>query len=222
MCGRMTLATEEEVLAVRFHAKPTETIGQHFNAYPNHDKYKLPVITEEEPDKILMFYWGLVPVWWKQGERGLINVKYETLRDKKTFHKDLAERRCLVLADGFYEWKGESGHKTPYYIHLKSGEPFAFAGVSETNKVGGKELQNFAIITTAPNELMRSIHNRMPVILNRDAEAAWLNPDTSPEEALDILADPVAADEMEAYTVSSKVNRPGFDRPEARERVDAS
>jgi putative SOS response-associated peptidase YedK len=222
MCGRMTLATEAEKLAVRFRAQPTETIGKHFNAYPNHDKYRLPVITEEEPDKILMFYWGLVPVWWKRDERGLINVKYETLRDKKTFHKDLAERRCLVLADGFYEWKGEKGKKTPYHIHLKTGEPFAFAGVFETNKLEGKELDNFAIITTEPNELMAPIHNRMPVILNRDAEARWLNPDTSPEEALEILADPVSTDAMEAYTVSSKVNRPGFDRPEARERVDGS
>jgi putative SOS response-associated peptidase YedK len=218
----MTLATEEEVLAVRFHAQPSEKIEKHYNAYLNHDKYRLPVITEEEPDKISMLYWGLVPVWWKQGERGLINVKYETLRDKNTFHKDLAERRCLVLADGFYEWKGEKGKKTPYYIHLKSGEPFAFAGVFETNKVQGKELQNFAIITSTPNELMQQIHNRMPVILNRDAEAAWLNPDTSPEGALEILADPVSADEMEAYPVSSNVNRPGYNRPEARERVDGS
>jgi putative SOS response-associated peptidase YedK len=222
MCGRMTIATEQEMLVVRFHAEVTENIEKRYNAYPNHDKYKLPVITEEEPDKILMFYWGLVPVWWKQGERGLINVKYETLRDKTMFRHDLAERRCLVLADGFYEWKGERGRKTPYYIHLKTGAPFAFAGMFETNNVGGKELQNFAIITTAPNELMQPIHHRMPVILNRDSEAKWLNPDTSPEEALAILADPVSAGEMEAYPVSSNVNRPGFDRPEARERVDGS
>jgi putative SOS response-associated peptidase YedK len=218
----MTLATEEERLAVRFHAEVTEPIEKRYNAYPNHDKFKLPVITEEEPDKILMFYWGILPVWWKQGERGLINVKYETLRDKKTFHKDLAERRCLVLADGFYEWKGEKGKKTPYFIHLKTGEPFAFAGVFETNMVEGKELQNFAIITTEPNALMESIHSRMPVIINRDAEAAWLNPDTSPEGALEILTDPISADAMEAYRVTPNVNRPGYNRPEARERVDGS
>jgi putative SOS response-associated peptidase YedK len=207
----MTIATEQEMLAVRFHAEATENIEKHYNAYPNHDKYKLPVITEEVPDKILMFYWGILPVWWKRDQRGLINVKYETLRDKNTFHKDLAERRCLVLADGFYEWKGEKGHKTPYHIRLKTGEPFAFAGVFETNKVAGRELENFAIITTAPNELMSSIHNRMPVILNRDAEAQWLNPDTTPEEALDILAEPVPAEDMEAYQVSNKVNRPTYD-----------
>lgn len=219
MCGRMTIATAEEKLVARFHAEATQSIEKRYNAYPNHDKYKLPVITEEDPDKILMFHWGIVPVWWKRDQRGLINVKYETLRDKNTFHKDLAERRCLVLADGFYEWKGERGRKTPYYIHLKTGEPFAFAGVFEPNNVDGKELQNFAIITTAPNDLMQPIHNRMPVILNRDAEAAWLNPDTSPEDALEILADPVSAEAMEAYPVSSNVNRPGYDRPEARERV---
>jgi putative SOS response-associated peptidase YedK len=219
MCGRMTLGADEEVLALRFHVDVTGDLVKRYNVYPNHDKYKLPVITEEDPDKISMFYWGLLPVWWKRDQRGLINVKYETLRDKKTFHKDLTERRCLVLADGFYEWKGERGHKTPYYIHLKTGEPFAFAGVFETNKVDGTELQNFAIITTAPNELMQPIHNRMPVILNRDAEASWLNPDTSPEDALDILADPLSAAEMEAYPVAPNVNRPTYDRPEARERV---
>jgi putative SOS response-associated peptidase YedK len=92
--------TKFRVFTGKAQAQPTETIEQRFNAYPNHDKYKLPVITEEEADKILMFYWGLLPVWWKRDERGLINVKYETLRDKKTFHKDLAERRCLGPTGG--------------------------------------------------------------------------------------------------------------------------
>jgi putative SOS response-associated peptidase YedK len=213
----MTVATDQEVLEARFHAEALEKIPKHYNAYPNHDHYKLPVITEEDPEHIALRYWGLLPSWWKCDERGLVNIKYETLRDKKTFHKDLAERRCLVLADGFYEWKGEKGHKTPYYIHLKSGEPFAFAGLCEENELAGKSIETFAIITTEPNALMSTIHARMPVILNRDAEADWLNPDTSPETALEILSDPLLANSMEAYEVSKNVNRPGFDRPEARE-----
>jgi len=177
MCGRMTLAKEEEMLRVRFNVDASEPIEKHYNAYPNHEAYPWPVITEETSDKITLRYWGIMPVWWTRDKRGLINIKYETLRDKRTFHKDLAERRCLVLADGFYEWKGAKGGKVPYYIRLKGGEPFAFAGVYEENEIEGKPVGTFAIITTEPNELMRPIHTRMPVILQRDIEAEWLNPE---------------------------------------------
>jgi len=172
----------------------------------------LPVITLEDPEYITMRYWGMVPVWWKRDTRGLVNVKYETLRDKHTFRKDLAERRCLVLADGFFEWKGEQGKKTPYHIRLKSGEPFAFAGLYEENEIGGKPVATFAIITTEPNELMQPIHNRMPVILSKDIESDWLNPDIEPEQALDLLAHDIPAGVMEAYPVSTKVNRPTYDK----------
>jgi putative SOS response-associated peptidase YedK len=214
MCGRMTIATEQELLEARFHAQATEKIEKRYNAYPNHDKYTLPVITLEDPELITLRYWGMVPVWWTRDTRGLINIKYETLRDKKTFRKDLAKRRCLVLADGFYEWKGERGHKTPYHIRLKSGEPFAFAGLYEENEIGGKPVATFAIITTEPNELMQPIHNRMPVILSKDMESAWLNPDMEPDHALKILDRSTPAGIMEAYEVSKKVNSPGFDQPE--------
>ena len=212
MCGRMTIATEQEVLEARFHAQASEPIPKRYNAYPNHDKYKLPVITVEDPEHITMRYWGIVPVWWKRDTRGLINVKEETLRDKKLFHKDLAERRCLVLADGFFEWKGERGSKIPYHIRLKSAEPFAFAGLYEENTINGIPMATFAIITTEPNELMRTIHSRMPVLLSKNAEADWLNPDTAPEQALEILSQDIPADTMEAYEVSKNVNRPTYDK----------
>ena len=159
MCGRMTIATEQEILEARFHAEAVEKIEKRYNAYTNHDTYQLPVITLEDPEYITMRYWGMVPVWWKRDTRGLVNVKYETLRDKHTFRKDLAERRCLVLADGFFEWKGEQGKKTPYHIRLKNGEPFAFAGLYEENEIADKPAGTFAIITTGPNELMQPIHN---------------------------------------------------------------
>ncbi len=206
------MATEQEIMEARFHAKGVENIERHYNAYPNHDEYKLPVITTEDEQYITMRYWGLLPVWWTRDKRGLINVKHETLRDKPTFRKDLTERRCLVLADGFYEWKGERGHKTPYYIRLKGGEPFAFAGLYEDNKRHDKTIETFAIVTTTPNELMKPIHNRMPVILSKEDEQEWINPDTCLEKALEILDRPLAADAMEAYAVSKKVNIPGYDR----------
>jgi putative SOS response-associated peptidase YedK len=211
MCGRMTIATEQEVLEARFHAKAVEKIEKRYNAYPNHDKYTLPVITIEDPEHITMRYWGIVPVWWKRNTRGLINIKYETLRDKKTFHKDLEARRCMVLAEGFYEWKGEQGHKTPYYIRLKTGEPFAFAGLYEENDIEGQPVPTFAIITTTPNELMQTIHHRMPVILSKEIESDWLNPDIEPDQALALLAHDIPAEMMEAYPVSIKVNRPTYD-----------
>lgn len=219
MCGRMTIATPQEQLEARFHASAASAIEAHYNAYPNHDRYPLPVITTQEPDRITWRWWGMVPRWWTRDKRGLINIQYETLRDKKTFRKDLAERRCLVLADGFYEWHGDKGHKTPYYIHLASGEPFAFAGVYEDNLLAENPMATFAIITTAPNELMASIHHRMPVILNRDDERRWLHPETSPEEALAVLEHPVSADVMEAYPVSTAVNRPVADGAHLREPV---
>ena len=193
MCGRITIENDEQILRARFNVDAIEPFTKKYNAYPNHDAYPLPVITEEEPDRVSLRYWGMVPVWWKRDQRGLINIKYETLRDKRTFEKDLRERRCLVLANGFYEWKGVQGQKVPYYIRLKSGEPFAFAGLYEENKIDGKPMQTFAIITTKPNDLMQPIHNRMPVILEPRNEADWLNPDMSEDGALDLLTETVFA-----------------------------
>ena len=215
MCGRITITAKQEILEDRFYAKAAENFKRQYNAYPNHDRYKLPVVTNEDPEHITLRYWGILPVWWTRDKRGLINIKHETLRDKSTFRKDLTARRCLVLADGFYEWKGERGQKTPYHIRLKGGEPFAFAGLYEENKLDDRAIDTFAIVTTAPNELMALIHNRMPVILCREDEHEWINPDTTPEQALEILDRPVASDAMESYVVSQNVNNPGYDNEDA-------
>jgi putative SOS response-associated peptidase YedK len=209
----------QEQLEARFEASAAGAIETHYNAYPNRDRYPLPVITAPEPDRITLRWWGIMPRWWTRDKRGLINIQFETLRDKKTFRKDLTERRCLVLADGFYEWQGDKGNKTPYYIRLASGEPFAFAGVCEDNVLADHPMQTFAVITTAPSALMAKIHHRMPVILKRDDERRWLHPETSPAEALAILEHPVSADVMEAYPVSTAVNRPVADGAYLREPV---
>lgn len=149
-------------------------------------------------------------MWLKQvGRREvLINVRDDTLRNKKTFARDVAHRRCLVLADGFYEWqKTETKHKTPYRFQLKTGEPFALAGIWEENEdEDGQTLRTFAIITTDSNALVQQVHNRMPAILTREAEKAWLDTNSTRDHVLSLLA-PYPAGEMLMYEISPRVNR---------------
>ncbi len=161
--------------------------------------------------------WGLRPTWLKQVARreGLINVRDDTLREKKTFARDVAERRCLVLADGFYEWqKTEKKQKTPYRFQLQTGEPFAFAGIWEENEdEDGHPLRTFAIITTDANALVAQVHHRMPAMLTRKAEHVWLDTNTSRDHVLSLLT-PYPASEMRIYEISPRVNRATEDTPE--------
>jgi putative SOS response-associated peptidase YedK len=156
----------------------------------------------------------LKPGWLgKISKRGeLINVRAETLRDRRTFRSDLAERRCLVPADGFYEWKTlPNGKKVPFRIVRKDGQPFAFAGIWEENKNGMPE-NRFAIITTEANDLMEHIHARMPVILEKDHETLWLDQNVEIREILSMLR-PAPSQDLKAYRVSSMVNRGTVDAP---------
>ena len=162
--------------------------------------------------------WGLVPSWAKEAALGskMINARAETLNQKPSFRKSFERRRCLVPADGFYEWKrvGENKIKIPMRIVLKNRGAFAFAGLWDTwQKPDGNELQTFTIITTQPNELMDPIHNRMPVILHEKDEDKWLDPDFKDTLKLSDLLAPYSADEMEAYEVLPLVNSPRNDSP---------
>jgi putative SOS response-associated peptidase YedK len=142
----------------------------------------------------------------------LINTRAETILEKPSFKSSFKRRRCLVPADGFYEWKKEK-IKVPHRIMLRSGEPFALAGIWDTwMDAEGNELRTFSIITTSPNELIASIHNRMPVILARDAEKKWLQ-ETDERTLLELLK-PYPAEEMKAYKISSTVNSPAHDNPD--------
>ena len=149
---------------------------------------------------------------------GMINARKETLTEKPSFRDPFRNQRCLVLADGFYEWKAEERGKAPYYIRLKSKEPFGFAGLwSSWRNPNGSEIRSCAIITGEPNELMRSIHNRMPVILSREKREFWLDPSNHDTNGLMALLEPYPAAEMETYSVSKSVNSPGNDSPECVE-----
>ena len=217
MCGRFALTVDPADLQDAFpeYTFPAQA-ARRFNIAPTQPILALP---NDGTSKADFFVWGLIPSWAKDPAIGnrLINARAETLAEKPAFRGAYKYRRCLIFADGFYEWQAQSSSKSkvPHLIRLKSGKPFAFAGLWEHwQSADGSEVKSATIITSAPNELMAPIHNRMPVILARDAYAQWL--DSTPHFPVDLnsLLAPYPAKEMEAYPVSTLVNSPANDRPE--------
>ena len=172
---------------------------------------------EDDRRVVSMMKWGLVPSWSKDPDIGhnMINARSEGIEDKPSFRNPLRKRRCLVIANGFYEWKTTNKKtKMPYLFTLKSGEPFALAGLWDQWKRRGKIITTFTIITTTPNELIEPIHDRMPVILRKKDEARWLDPQiTYAKEVLPLLK-PYPTDEIKCVRVSVKVNSPKNDTPD--------
>ena len=161
--------------------------------------------------------WGLIPFWAKDPAIGnrLINARAETVAEKPSFRSAFAKRRCLVVADGFYEWRPEGKRKVPVYIFLKSKKPFGFAGLYENWKdPGGREIRTCTIITTEANDLVRPIHDRMPVILPEGVEDRWLDPSEGSRERLQAILTPYPAGEMAAFEVTSIVNSAAHDAPD--------
>ena len=214
MCGRFGISFERGLIEERFGAKFSEDVFKpRYNAAPSQS---LPVILNQEPETIQFLTWGLRPAWMTKvaKKEGIINVRAETLRERPTFQKDFSQRRCLVLADSFYEWKHAGKQKIPYRISLKSGEPFAFAGIwGENTKDAGQPSKTFAIITTGANPLVGLVHNRMPVILRKETERRWIDNDTTDERLLKLL-DSYPANLMQMYEISPRVNRTSEDSPE--------
>lgn len=212
MCGRYALKTDIKQLAKRFGAKPpAETFEARYNISPTQE---VPVIRNTDPGQLALARWGIVPDWDKTGKKTIINARDDSL-GKPTFRKSFRERRCLVLADSFYEWLATSGQrsKRPFRFFLKSEEPFAFAGIwsERAGEEGGKPY--CAIITTGPNGVVGKVHDRMPAILLPEAEADWLSLDTTPEQALELVR-PYPDELMGAYEVSTLINSPANDAPE--------
>ncbi|HXY74388.1 MAG TPA: SOS response-associated peptidase [Dehalococcoidales bacterium] len=180
----------------------------------------MPVITNEHPDQIDLLHWGLIPYWTRDNvtalklkERGL-NARCETVCERPMFRHCMRAKRCLVLADGFFEWRHFNNKRYPYYIRLKNHEPFAFAGIWDqwADKESGEVVKTFSIITTEANSLLAEIHNtkkRMPVILPKDIEKTWLNNSLTLEDTTAMLK-PYPADKMEAYTVDRSIARLGL------------
>lgn len=223
MCGRFTLIHGVRELRERFgvHSGPTE-LPPRYNIAPG--QMASVVVVEEDRRVLKPMKWGLVPVWADDPKIGnrMINVRGETVAEKPAFKRSLKRRRCLVLADGFYEWRAIAGRKGkfPMRIVLRGEPPFAFAGLWDKWKSPeGEELETFTIITTGANELIEPIHERMPVILSKEDEAAWLDPSREDPEMLKTFLKSYPSEAMEMYDVTRAVNNAMNDSPACVERA---
>jgi len=214
MCGRFSNFSPLEVLRERFRADPPdEPVYPRYNAAPGQ---RLIVIPMSDPHKMHLYKWGLIPHWAKDPKIGnsLINARSETLREKPAFRGSLQKGRCLVLADGFYEWKNMDGRKVPYRVELTHKKPFAMAGLCSTWKdPAGKDIDTFTIVTTDANTTVSAIHDRMPVIFTPEQEMKWLDPLIGPKD-IDQYLMPYADNDMELYPISTLVSSPKNDIPE--------
>jgi putative SOS response-associated peptidase YedK len=217
MCGRFTLTADPNELRAAFpFVNIPEDPQPRYNVAPSQP---VAVVPNDGENKLDYYVWGLIPFWAKDPSIGnrMINARSETLTEKPSFKSAFRRRRCLIPASGFYEWKAEEGQKTktPMYIQLEDGRPFAFAGLWDRwNSPDGSTVLSCTIITTGPNELVSQIHNRMPVILKPEDYPLWLDPGEPPVEKLSQLLAPYPSKEMKAYPVSRMVNKPDYDAPE--------
>ena len=220
MCGRYSLTADLGELAGRFEFDGDwEAFERRYNIAPTQE---VLTVVGGQTRRAGFMRWGLIPHWAKDPKIGsrMINARAETVAEKPSFRNALRRRRCLVLADGFYEWRRDGKTKTPIRIVMRSGEPFAFAGLWETWKdPEGTVIPSCTIITTTPNDLLSPIHNRMPVILPRDIEDFWLDDGVDDPVALTSILTPHPAEAMQAYEVLSLVNSVANKGPEVIEQV---
>ena len=215
MCGRYVSATPPDQIAAYFDAEaPEALLSPSYNVAPTSDVYA--VLSDGTTRHVDAFHWGLVPLWAKDPKIGskMINARAETLAEKNAYKSAFKRRRCLIPADGFYEWRKDpnaptKAKKQPYFIHSPDGEPYAFAGLWEVWRGPNKDqepLRSCTIITTTPNEPMAAIHDRMPVILPRSAWDTWLDREIDDLELLGKLLVPAAPEVTTMHTVSTDVN----------------
>jgi len=221
MCGRFTNHTPAKIYAQIFSATldGIETPPR-FNIAPSDNVLACRVVADGER-KLVTLKWGLVPFWAKEPKIGykMINARAETVATKPAFRAAFRHRRCLICADGFYEWKPTKQGKQPYHIRLIGGQPFAFAGLWEHWEREDQTIESCTVIVTDANELVNPIHDRMPVILSPDNYDRWLDPTNTDISELQQLLRPFPADEMESYPVSKAVNRAGQDDPRMIEPI---
>lgn len=216
MCYNISAKKESKELEKRFKVKVAEGVNVTPHFYMsgfNHPK--TPVVSSIQPDVIQTFHWGLIPSFCqtikdaKEMMTKTLNAKSETVFSLPSFKNSIRQKRCMVLVDGFYEWRTIGKQKYPYYIHTKDNEPFAFGGIYNdwVNKETGEIINTFSIITTEANQLMAKIHNvklRMPLILPREIEQDWLNP-TLNENQINELMKPLDESRLEAHTISKLI-----------------
>lgn len=212
MCGRYTLVTSPEEIADAFGLAEVLDLDPHYNISPSQSIVAVRVGPDRQRE-LVRLRWGLIPYWADDPSIGTktINARSETAASKPSFRRPFRTQRCLIVADGFYEWRQSAGRKQPYYIRLKSGKPFGLAALWDRWDKAGEPIESCAILTTEANELMKPLHDRMPVILHGEQFSRWLDPDLRDDKQLSELLRPCDADLMEAYPVGSLVNSPKHD-----------
>jgi putative SOS response-associated peptidase YedK len=224
MCGRYSITIPAEALQRLFgFSGPLPNLAPRYNLAP---RQEAPVLRIDSAGarpcrRLAMLRWGLVPAWAKDASLGdrMINARRETLEDRPGFRAAFRQRRCLVLADGFYEWRGSAGRRMPYRFELEGRRPFAMAGLWEswTHSEGGV-LETFAIITTDANAAVAPIHHRMPAIIPPAAYPVWLGEEAAEPKALKALLRPYQGEDMQAYGVSPRINKAIYDDASMLER----
>jgi len=222
MCGRFSLTKEEAEIEKRFNARfYSNDLVKRYNVAPSQLSI---VITDASPKELKLFKWGLIPSWAKDPSIGnrMINARSETIREKPSFRNLIKRKRCLVVTDGFYEWKKiDSKTKVPYRICLNDESLFTFGGLWDqwTDRSTGEIISSFTVITTNANKMVNEIHDRMPVILSKEDESIWLNKDSDKLD-IDELLQPYPEDELKTYPISKKVNSPTNDSKEILEEIE--
>ncbi|MDJ0773558.1 MAG: SOS response-associated peptidase [Mastigocoleus sp. MO_167.B18] len=211
MCGRFTLSATPEAIAEEFNIKNIPDFKPTYNVAPTQNV--LAVLNEEKTlqHQFKKLRWGLIPSWAKDFSIAarLINARSETVAEKPAFRSPYKRRRCLVVADGFFEWKKQKDKKQPFYFELQNKHPFAFAGLWEKwNSPQGEEIKSCTILTVAANQLLQQYHHRMPLILKQQDYDLWLDPLIQTPDLLQHLLSPYPAEDMKSYKVSSLVNNP--------------
>lgn len=216
MCGRFTLSTSSEGIASAFQLSEVPQLQPRYNIAPTQLVSTVLHTAENNNRQFQQLRWGLIPSWAKDPQIGarLINARAETVAEKPSFRSAFRHRRCLVVADGFYEWQRQERKKQPYYFRFQNEQPFAFAGLWERwRSPDGEEIQSCTILTTEANDVLRPIHDRMPVILDSKDYDLWLDPAVQKPELLQLLR-PYKSEEMTSYAVSTRVNNPTNNAPE--------
>ncbi len=214
MCGRYSQATPVEQLADLFSLAGAPQLKPRYNIAPSQSVAVIRLSPGDGWRRLDLMHWGLIPAWEKDltKARQPINAKSETVAKLPTFRVALRQRRCLIPADGFYEWQEQGRYKQPVYICMKDREPFAFAGLWEHwEKPDQEPIDSCVLLTTEPNELLAQIHNRMPVILDPKDYDLWLDPDVQEGDRLKPLLHPFPPEQMTYYPVNLRVNNPRHD-----------
>jgi len=213
MCGRFVLISPFTLIAEEFRIRDGNgDLNPRYNIAPGQEI--LAVLCEEGANRLYRLRWGLIPSWADDPSIGsrMINARAETVAQKPSFRSAFDKKRCLIVADGFYEWRREGKRKSPVYVSMKSQKPFGFAGLYEIwHSPEGHEIRSGTIITTEANDLLRPVHDRMPVILPKEDEDRWLDPAAHDKNRLLALLRPYPAGKMRAHDVSPRVNTPAND-----------